>query len=127
MSAETGNATDHTTKGILLDLAKAVQSAEDYLGRAGAATYDPKTANQIRVERHSLGAFLAQLTQALAITDQDLLAKAAEELTLKDPPLMAVSGQIRQIDAATAEEVAVYMEQAVTYIAQAMTIIAELP
>lgn len=131
MSAEVKTETDHTLKGILLDIAKAIQGADEYLAKAGDATYDydPEIVKQIRVERKSLDTFLAQLTQAQTITDDALFTKAAGALKLQAPSLHTVSDHVKRIasDVATAPGVSGYMEQTVTFIAQAAIFMAKLP
>lgn len=129
MSAEAK--TEHTAKEILLNAAKAIQYAEDYLGQADKATYgyDPEIVKQINVESKSLNAFLTQLMQIRDITDDDLFTKSIRELKLQIASLHKMSDRIKSIasDTSTAPGIAGYMEQTVTFIAQAVAFIAELP
>jgi hypothetical protein len=131
MSVEANTETDRTPKGILLNTAKVIQFARDYLDKASDETsgYDPGIVRHIHVERKALEAFLTQLTQTLMITDNDLFTEAVGALKLQVPSLHAVSDQIKSIasDTATPPGVGGHMEQSVTYIAQAILFIAELP
>ncbi|OPY71582.1 MAG: hypothetical protein A4E64_03195 [Syntrophorhabdus sp. PtaU1.Bin058] len=123
--------TEHTAKEILLNAAKAIQYAGDYLGQAVKATYgyDPKIVEQINVESKSLNAFLTQLMQVRDIADDDLFAKSTSALKLQIASLHEMSDRIKSVasDTATAPGVAGYMEQTVTLIAQAVSFIAQLP
>ena len=131
MSAEAKTETDRTPKGILLSVAKAIQFAEDYLSKAGEVTYDhdQEIVKQITVSRQSLKAFLTQLTQAQAITDEALFAKATGALKLQTPSLQTVSDQVKSIasNGVTSPWVSGAMEQTVTFIQQAVLFMAELP
>jgi hypothetical protein len=127
MSAQGEPETGDATKEILLDLAKAVQSARDYLDRASAATFDREEARQILALRPPLDAFLAQLTEAQTITDDTRFADAVATLKRETASLRAVSDHIKQMDAVTAAEIEGYVEQTVTFIAQAMVMAAKLP
>jgi len=131
MPAEVGTETVDAMKEILLDAAEAVRMADDYLSKAGEATYgyEPEIVKQIRVERKSLDALLKQLMQARTITDDALFTKTAGALKLQIPSLRAVSDRIKEIasDVDTAPGIGGYMEQTVTSIAQAAAFIAELP
>jgi hypothetical protein len=131
MSAEPRTETGHTPKEILLDAAEAIQLAGDYLRKAGDAThgYDPKIVKQILAEQKALDGFLAKLTEARTISDNDLFTKAAAALKLETPSLRTVSDRVKEIASGTATPPGVsgHMEQTVTFIAQAVVYISELP
>jgi len=131
MCADGKTMTAETQKRILRDAAEAIRTAKEGLGRAGDAAlgHDQEMVVQIRDERASLDAFLAQLTEAQFITDEARLGKAARDLKLQVASLRASSDRIKEMASGTKPTPGVvgYMDEAVTLIAQALVFVAELP
>ena len=131
MSAEAKTETDRTPKGILRNVEKTIRFAEEYLNKAADVSYDhnPEVAKRINLSRQTFDAFLTQLMQAQAITDEAAFAKAADALKMQVPALQTMSDQLKSIasNGVTAPWVSGAMEQIVTFIQQAALFMAELP
>jgi len=130
MCAHAKNGTAETPKGIVGDAAEAIRLAGECLAKASEAAlgYEAEMIELIRVERVSLDAFRARLTEAQSIADDALLAKTAGDLKLQAAPLRASSDRIKEMASGTKPTPGVvgYMDQAVTLIAQALALVAEL-
>ena len=131
MRADGGTGTAQTLEKTLRDAAEAVRLAEECLAKASEAVlgYDAEMVDQIRVERASLDAFLAQLTEAQSIMEDVLLREAVCVLKPQAASLRASSDRIKEMASGTKPTPGVvgFMDEAVTAIAQALAYMAELP
>jgi hypothetical protein len=129
MSAEAKTETDKTPKGILLDIAEAIQLAQGHLDKARDHADNPRIADEISVEHKSLDAFLTQLTEAGTIADDALFTKTTGALKLQAASLPSLNDRIKKIASYTntPNQASVYMQQAINYISLASGMMAKLP
>ena len=131
MCADEGTGTAQTLKKTLRDVAETIRLAGECLAKASEAAlgYDAEMVEQIRAERASLDAFLAQLTEAQTIREDVLLREAVCVLKPQAASLRASSDRIKEMASGTKPTPGVvgFMDEGVTAIAQALAFMAELP
>jgi hypothetical protein len=131
MCADGGTGTAQMLKKTLRDAAETIRLAGECLAKASEAAlgYDAEMVDRIRVERASLDAFLAPLTEAQSIREDVLLREAACVLKPQAASLRASSDRIKEMASGTKPTPGVvgYLDEAVTLIAQSLAFMAELP